>query len=171
MLSYAVVVIANTCDERENQMSNIVLIMHNIVYNMQRLRIPLLPSLINKLFIRILFGCQLGNGTKIGNNVNLGYGGLGTVIHERAVIGDNVIIGTCVTIGGTTKKYGVPVIGDNTIIASGARILGPIKIGKNCVIGANAVVVDSIPDNCLAVGIPARIIKENIEIADYRSMD
>ena len=148
-------------------MSNIVLFIHKIVYEMNRLRIPLLPALINKLFIRLFFGCQLGSGTKIGNNVNLGYGGLGIVIHERAVIGDNVNIGTCVTIGGTTKKYGVPVIGDNTIISSGAKILGPIQIGKNCVIGANAVVIDDIPDNCLAVGIPARIIKENIEIADY----
>ena len=148
-------------------MSNIVLFIHKIVYEMKRLRIPLLPTLVNKLFIRLLFGCQLGSSTKIGNNVILGYGGLGIVIHERAEIGDNVNIGTCVTIGGTTKKYGVPVIGDNTIIASGAKILGPIRIGKNCVIGANAVVVDDIPDNCLAVGIPARIIKENIEITDY----
>jgi serine O-acetyltransferase len=152
-------------------MSKIVLGIHKIVFTMKRLRIPLLPNLINKLFIRILFGCQLGNSTKIGKNVDLGYGGLGIVIHERSVIGDNVMIGSCVTIGGTTKKYGVPVIGDNTIIATGAKILGPISLGKNCVIGANAVVVDNIPDNCLVVGIPARIIKENIEIADYRSMD
>lgn len=150
-------------------MSNIVLLIHKIVFKMHLLRIPLLPSLINKLFIRILFGCQLGNGTKIGNNVILAYGGLGIVIHERAVIGDNVTIGTCVTIGGTTKKVAVPVIGDNTIISSGAKILGPIEIGKNCVIGANAVVVDSIPDNCLAAGVPAKIVKENIDISDYRS--
>ena len=152
-------------------MSKIVLAIHKIVFNMHRLRIPLLPSLINVLFIRILFGCKLNVGTKFGKNVILGNGGLGTVIHGRAVIGDNVNIGTCVTIGGTTNKYGVPVIGDNTIIATGAKILGPISIGKNCVIGANAVVVDNIPDNCLAVGVPARIIKENIEISDYRVMD
>jgi serine O-acetyltransferase len=139
-----------------------------MVYKMQCFKIPLLPTLINKLFIRLLFGCQLGNGTKIGKNVVLGYGGLGIVIHERAVIGDNVNIGTCVTIGGTNKKYEVPVVGDNTIISSGAKIIGPIRIGKNCVIGANAVVVDDIPDNCLAVGIPARVIKENIEIANYQ---
>jgi len=152
-------------------MSRIVLMIHRIVYNLNTLGIPLLPSVINKLFIRILFGCQLGVGTKIGNKVSLGYGGLAIVIHGSSIIGDNVSVGTCVTIGGTTKKYGVPTIGDNTIISTGAKILGPIKIGKNCVIGANAVVLDDVPDNCVAVGVPARIIKNNINIADYRNLD
>ncbi|MBD3794095.1 MAG: serine acetyltransferase [Campylobacterales bacterium] len=54
------------------------------------------------------------------------------------------------------------------MISTGAKIIGPIQIGKNCVIGANAVVLTDIPDNCVAVGIPAKIIKENIDISDYR---
>lgn len=149
-------------------MSNIVLALHRLIYFMSRsLCIPFLPILLNKIFIRLLFGCQLGVNTIIGKNVCLGYGGLGIVIHDRAVIGNNVIIGTCVTIGGTSNKYGVPVIGDNSIVSSGAKILGPIEIGKNCVIGANAVVLINIPDNCLAVGVPARIIKNNINISNY----
>ena len=152
-------------------MSKLVLAIHKMVFSLQRIKIPVLPTFINRLFIRILFGCQLGNTTIFGKNVTLGNGGLGTVIHKRAVIGDNVNIGTCVTIGGSTKKYGVPVIGDNTIIATGAKILGPVRVGKNCVIGANAVVIKDIPDNCVAGGVPARIIKENIDISDYRDMD
>ena len=152
-------------------MSNLVLLIHRIVYSLKILGIPFLPSLINKIFIRLLFGCQLGTGTKIGDRVSLVYGGLGVTIHERAVIGNNVYIGTCVTIGGTSKKYEVPIIGDNSFISSGAKILGPVKIGKNCVIGANAVVLNDIPDNCVAVGIPAKIVKENIDISDYRNMD
>jgi len=116
-------------------MSKIVLKIHRIIYEMKRVGVPILPELCNKLFIRLLLGCQLGVTTKFGNNVNLGYGGLGIVIHERSIIGNNVNIGTCVTIGGTTKKYDVPIIGDNTIIATGAKILGAITIGMNCVIG------------------------------------
>lgn len=152
-------------------MSKIVLIIHRIIFNLNQFGIPLLPSLLNKIFVRLIFGCQLGVGTKIGKNVDLGYGGLGIVIHENAIIGNNVNIGTCVTIGGTNKIKEVPVIGDNSIISSGAKILGPIKIGKNCVIGANAVVLNDIEDNCVAVGVPAKIIKKNINIADYRTIN
>lgn len=110
----------------------------------------------------------MGEKTKFGKGVQLGYGGLGIVIHGKSVIGDNVVIGTGVTIGGTSKKIDVPVIGENSMISTGAKIIGPIQIGKNCVIGANAVVLTDIPDNCVAVGIPAKIIKENIDISDYR---
>lgn len=152
-------------------MSKIVLFIHRIVFWLNTVKIPLLPGFINKIFIRLLFGCQLGIGTIIGPDVKLGYGGLGVVIHERAIINKNVTIGTCVTIGGTSKKYEVPVIGENTIISSGAQILGPIRIGKNCVIGANAVVLRDIPDNCVAVGVPAKIIKRDINIEDYRNME
>ncbi len=141
-----------------------------MAFVLDQIGIPFFPILINKIFIRLIFGCQLGVGTKFGVNVDLGYGGLGVVIHERAIIGNNVRIGTGVTIGGTTEKYEVPAIGDNTIVSTGVKVLGPVKIGCNCVIGANAVVLESIPDNCVAVGIPARIIKENIQIENYRRM-
>ncbi|HHD80170.1 MAG TPA: serine acetyltransferase [Campylobacterales bacterium] len=61
-------------------------------------------------------------------------------------------------------------MGDNCIISSGAKIIGPVKIGNNCIIGANAVVIDNIPDNCVAVGVPAKIIKTDINILDYRDL-
>ena len=152
-------------------MSKVVLIIHRVIFNMKTLGIPLFPEIMNKIFIRLLFGCQLGIGTKIGNKVDLAYGGIGIVIHERAVIGNNVYIGSGVTIGGTTNKHEVPCIGDNTMISSGAKILGPIKIGKNCVIGANAVVLNDVPDNSVAVGVPAKIIKRNISIKEYRTIN
>jgi serine O-acetyltransferase len=148
-------------------MSKIVIYIHKIVFTLHTLKIPILPKIINKIFIRLLFGCEIGEGTKIGKNVDLGYGGLGIVIHERAVVGNGVTISPGVTIGGTRKKYGVPNIKDNCIIYSGAKILGPITIGEGSIIGANAVVIDSIPDKCLAVGIPAKIIKSGINIMDY----
>lgn len=148
-------------------MSKIVQIIYGIVCTLDDMKIPLLPELINKLFIRLLFGCQIGTGAKLGKNVSLGYGGLGIVIHSRSVIGNFVRIGAGVVIGGTSGKYGVPNVGDNTIIYSGAKIIGPVIIGENCVIGANAVVLTSIPNNSLVVGVPAKVIKDNINIENY----
>ena len=128
--------------------------------------IPLVPSLI-KWFIRITFACNLPYSCKIGKNTILGYGGLGIVIHPRCVIGENCLISQGVTLGGTSHKYDVPKVGDNVLIGAGAKILGPVTIGDNVVIGANAVVTKDISDNCLAVGIPAKVIKENINIKEY----
>ena len=149
-------------------MSTIALAIYRFALLLHKARIPLLPRLINAFFLRIIFGCHIGLGAKIGKSVCLAYGGLGTVIHHEAVIGNNVYIGSCVTIGGTNKQSIFPTIGDDCLISTGVRIIGPISIGKNCVIGANAVVVDNIPDNCCAVGIPARVIKTEINVHDYR---
>lgn len=61
----------------------------------------------------------------------------------------------------------VPVIGDNVYIGAGAKVLGNVKVGSGSVIGANEVVVHDVPPRCVEAGIPARIIKENIDINDY----
>lgn len=105
--------------------------------------------------------CVLGGGTKFA------YGGIAVVIHARAVIGKNCIIGQCVTIGGRSKHYAVPIIGDNVYIGAGAKILGPVKVGDNSVIGAGAVVLNDVPENSVVVGVPAKIIKTNINSNDY----
>ncbi len=104
---------------------------------------------------------ELGGGTVFG------YYGMAVVIHARAEIGKNCVIGTCVTIGGKSGWHEVPVIGDNVHIASGAKILGPVRIGNNVYIGANAVVTKDVPDNCVVAGIPAKILAKNINIEDY----
>lgn len=128
--------------------------------------VPLLPQFIT-LLIRLVFSCFISHKTKIGKNTILGYGGLGIVIHERAIIGNNCHIDQNVTIGGTSKIFQVPVIGNNVYIGAGAKVIGPVKIGNNIVIGANAVVVKDIPDNCLVAGIPGKILKTNININEY----
>ena len=92
------------------------------------------------------------------------------ILHARTKIGKNCIIGSCVTIGGKSGWYEVPVIGDNVEIHSGAKIIGPVRIGNNVIIGANAVVTKDIPDNCVVAGIPAKIIKENITKEDFESV-
>ena len=129
-------------------------------------KIPALPKLIT-YFIRLVFGCYLPYLIKLGENFKLGYGGIGVVIHERTIIGDDVHVDQNVTIGGTSKKYEVPTIGNSVYIGAGAVILGPVIIGNDVVIGANAVVVKDVPSGSLVVGVPAEIIKSNIKKSDY----
>lgn len=136
----------------------------NKIYNM---KIPIIPKVI-KIFLRLFFGCVIPYTAKIGENTVFGYQGLGIVIHSRAVIGKNCVISQGVTLGGTSKKRGVPVIGDNVYIGAGAKIIGPITIGNNVVIGANSVVIKNVPNNCVIGGVPAKILKRDINIEDYK---
>lgn len=131
-----------------------------------RKNIPIIPKVIN-ILIRVIYRCAIYSETSIGKRTLFGYGGIGVVIHKRAVIGENCVIGTNVTIGGRTKSKEVPVIGDDVYIATGAKVLGNVKVGNECVIGANAVVIHDVPDNCVVAGIPAKVIKTNIEINDF----
>ena len=86
--------------------------------------------------------------------------GAGVVIGETAVIGDNCTIYQGVTLGGTGKHTGKrhPTLGDNVMVGAGAKVLGPFKVGDNSKIAAGAVVLDEIPENCTAVGIPAKVV-------------
>ncbi len=122
------------------------------------------------LAIACVFAAEIPCSCEIGENSIIAHGGLGTVIHYKSKIGKNCIIASLVTIGGTSRKEGVPVIGDNVIVGTGSKVLGPIRIGNNVVIAANAVVVKDVPGNCIVGGIPARTIKENININDYHDM-
>lgn len=132
-----------------------------------RLRdIPVIPKIITYL-IRLIFGCYLPFHLKIGEQFVLGYGGLGVVIHERTIIGNDCHIDQNVTIGGTSKKYEIPILGNHVYIGAGAKIIGNVKIGDNVVIGANSVVVKDIPDGSLVVGVPGKVIKTNIKKSDY----
>lgn len=131
-----------------------------------RKRIPLLPKVIT-IINRLVFSCYVPYRLKAGKDLVLGYYGLGIVIHERAIIGDDCHIDQNVTIGGTSKKYDVPRLGNSVYVGAGAKILGPISIGNNVVIGANSVVISDIPDNSLVVGIPGKIVKSGICKSDY----
>lgn len=130
-----------------------------------RKRIPVIPKLVYYLQY-ILFNSSVPASCSIGKHTKFAYGGIAVVIHSRAKIGDNCIIGQCITIGGRSKHYSVPEIGDNVYIGAGAKILGPVKIGNNVVIGAGAVVLHDIPSNSVAAGVPAKIIKSNINSSD-----
>lgn len=91
--------------------------------------------------------------------------GTGVVIGETTEIGDDCTIYQGVTLGGTGKDKGKrhPTLGNNVMVGSGAKVLGPIRIGNNVRIAAGAVVLTDIPDNCTAVGIPAKVVRRNGE--------
>jgi serine O-acetyltransferase len=80
------------------------------------------------------------------------------VIHAETVIGRNCTLRHEVTIGTRHGEHDVPVLGDDVDIGAGAKVLGKIRIGNRVSIGANAVVLDDVPDDHLAVGVPARIL-------------
>ena len=128
--------------------------------------IPLLPRIIQKLNV-LVFHCYIPYQAEIGNGFEVGYWGVGVVIHPRVKMGRNVFVSNGVTIGGRNELPNVPRIEDDVFIATGAKILGDVTIGKGSVIGANAVVIRSVPPRCIAVGVPARISRENINVRDY----
>lgn len=109
-----------------------------------------------KVYMRIVWGGVIPYQAEIGKGTFITYHGLGVVIHKDAVIGKNCIIRQNVTIAG--GNGGVPVIGDNVEINAGAVLYGPIHIGNNVRIGANAFVNTDLPDNCTAVGLPAKVV-------------
>ena len=111
-------------------------------------------------FSRFITGIEIHPGAKIGKGLVIDHG-MGVVIGETAEIGDNCTIYQGVTLGGTGKDVGKrhPTLGDNVLVGAGAKVLGPFKIGNNSKIAANAVVLEEIPDNCTAVGIPAKVAR------------
>lgn len=113
-------------------------------------------------FARFLTGIEIHPGAKIGKGFFIDHGA-GVVIGETTEIGDNCLIYQGVTLGGTGKEKGKrhPTLGNNVMVGSGARVLGPFKVGDNAKIAANAVVLEEVPPNCTAVGVPARIVKRN----------
>lgn len=107
-------------------------------------------------------GIEIHPGATIGKGLFIDHG-MGVVIGETTIIGDNCTIYQNVTLGGTGKETGKrhPTLGDNVLVGAGAKVLGPFKIGNNVRIAAGAVVLNEVPDNSTAVGVPARIVRIN----------
>lgn len=110
-------------------------------------------------FARSMTGIEIHPGATIGKGLLIDHG-MGVVIGETAVIGDNCTIYQGVTLGGTGKDTGKrhPTIGNNVMIGSGAKVLGPFTVADGAKIAAGAVVLDAVPEGATAVGVPARII-------------
>ncbi|NLX86954.1 MAG: serine O-acetyltransferase [Clostridiales bacterium] len=142
------------------------LIMHRFAHRLYKAGLFLLARIVSNIN-RFLTGIEIHPGARIGRRLFIDHG-MGIVIGETAEIGDDVVLYHGVTLGGTGKDKGKrhPTVGSNTIIGAGAKVLGPITIGNNVKIGAGSVVLDSIPDNCTAVGCPARVVKRKFTRED-----
>ena len=109
---------------------------------------------------RFFTGIEIHPGATIGKGLFIDHG-MGVVIGETTVIGDNCTIYQGATLGGTGKEKGKrhPTLGNNVVVGSGAKILGPFTVGDNSKIAAGAVVLSEVPPNSTCVGVPARIVR------------
>lgn len=107
-------------------------------------------------------GIEIHPGAKIGKGLFIDHG-MGVVIGETTEIGDYCTLYQGVTLGGTGKDHGKrhPTLGNNVMVGAGAKVLGPFRVGDNARVAAGAVVLDEVPDNATAVGVPARVARLN----------
>ena len=105
---------------------------------------------------RAATGIEIHPGAQLGRRLFMDHG-MGIVIGETAVVGDDVVLFHGATLGGTSMTHGKrhPTLGDGVLVGAGAKILGPVWIGDGAQIGANAVVVKDVPARTVAVGVPA----------------
>jgi serine O-acetyltransferase len=108
---------------------------------------------------RFWTGVEIHPGAQIGRRLFIDHG-MGVVIGETAVVGDDVTLYQGVTLGGTSKERGKrhPTIEDHVVVGDGAKVLGNITVGRNCRIGAGSVVLRNVPEDSTVVGVPGHII-------------
>lgn len=136
------------------------LLSYRIANKLKKWKIPFIPRLISQL-ARFFTGIEIHPGATIGEKFFIDHG-MGVVIGETTIIGDNVLVYQGVTLGGTGKDQGKrhPTIGDRVTIGAGAKVLGNITIGSDSNIGAGSVVIDDVPEHSTVVGIPGRITRQ-----------
>jgi serine O-acetyltransferase len=117
---------------------------------------------------RFFTGIEIHPGATIGKRFFIDHG-MGVVIGETAVVGDDVLLYQGVTLGGTGLEKGKrhPTVGNNVVIGTGAQVLGNINLGDNSYIGANAVVIKDVPPNSTVVGVPGKVTKQDGKKIDF----
>ncbi|CAN4273375.1 CysE Serine acetyltransferase [Methylophilaceae bacterium] len=136
------------------------LLMHRVAHCLWQKRFFWLARFSSHL-ARWLTGIEIHPGASIGHRVFIDHG-MGVVIGETAIIGDDCTLYHGVTLGGTSWNKGKrhPTLENGVVIGAGAKILGPITLGAGAKVGSNAVVVKDVPANATAIGIPARILED-----------
>ena len=137
------------------------LVIHRIAHRFWRWRLFWLARLTAHCG-RFLTGIEIHPAAVIGRRFFIDHG-MGVVIGETTIIGDDVTLYHGVTLGGTTWEKGKrhPTLEDKVVVGAGAKVLGPITIGKGAKIGSNSVVTKDVPPGVTALGIPARLLEEN----------
>jgi serine O-acetyltransferase len=135
------------------------LMSHTVSHALLKMHVPFLPRLLSQ-FTKWITGIEIHPGAEIGKGFFIDHG-MGVVIGETTIIGNNVTLFQGVTLGGTGKEKGKrhPTLKDNVVVGAGAKILGNITVGNNVMVGANAVVLRDVPDDSTVVGVPGRVAK------------
>ena len=142
------------------------ILLHRLAHWLYKIRLRLLARITSQI-ARTITGIEIHPGATIGRRFFIDHG-MGVVVGETTVIGDDVILYQGVTLGGTGKERGKrhPTLGNHVVVGTGAKVLGNISLGNNVKIGAGSVVVHSVPDDSTVVGIPGRIVRARGQIAD-----
>lgn len=132
--------------------------LHRLSHKLWQIKLGWLARFMSNLS-RFITGIEIHPGAQIGRRVFIDHG-MGVVIGETAVVGDDVTLYHGVTLGGTSWSPGKrhPTLEKNAVIGAGAKILGPITIGENARVGSNSVVIKDVPNHATCIGIPGRNI-------------
>jgi serine O-acetyltransferase len=147
---------------------------HRIAHKVFKRRWFFLARVISQIS-RFFTGIEIHPGAQIGRRFFIDHG-MGVVIGETCIIGNDVTIYQGVTLGGTGKEKGKrhPTLEDHVLVATGAKVLGSLTIGKNSKVGAGSVVLQNVPPDATVVGIPGRVvIKDGIKVGcelDHRDL-
>jgi serine O-acetyltransferase len=147
---------------------------HRLAHKLYKRRLFFLARLISQVS-RFFTGIEIHPGAQIGRRFFIDHG-MGVVIGETCIIGNDVTIYQGVTLGGTGKEKGKrhPTLEDHVLVATGAKVLGSITIGKNSKVGAGSVVLQNVPPNATVVGIPGKVvIKDGMKVGcelDHRDL-
>ncbi len=139
------------------------LLSHRFAHKLYKWKVPFIPRFISQV-MRFMTGIEIHPGAEIGRRFFIDHG-MGVVIGETCIIGDDVLLYQGVTLGGTGKEHGKrhPTLKNNVVVGSGAKVLGNITIGNNVRIGAGSVVITDVPDDSTVVGIPGRVVMHKNE--------
>ncbi len=134
--------------------------MHRLAHRLWRWRLGVLPRLVSHV-ARFLTGIEIHPGATIGRRVFIDHG-MGVVIGETAVVGDDCLLYQGVTLGGTSLSPGKrhPTLEAHVVVGSGAKVLGDITLGAHSRVGSGSVVIKSCPPHSTVVGIPGRVLEE-----------